>query len=189
MIVIDDILVSDDIRDIRFCCDLDKCFGACCVEGDAGAPLEEEEISHLEDDIDVIRQYMSKEGVEVIENLGVFDFDMAGEYVTPLINDRDCAYIYYENDIARCAIEKAYEEKAISFQKPVSCHLYPIRIVKKKNFEAVNYHKWYICSPACSLGKELGLPLYKFLKVPLTRKYGEEWYAKLVREIERKGEV
>ena len=184
MIVIDHTIVSDEIRDIRFSCDLDKCLGACCVEGDAGAPLEEEEISQLEDGIEAIKPFMHKEGIEVVKNMGVFDFDASGEYVTPLINDCDCAYVYYENGIARCAIEKAYEEKAIDFQKPISCHLYPIRISKHKDFEGVNYHKWYICSPACTLGKKTGLPLYKFLKEPLIRKYGEEWYKKLVKEIE-----
>lgn len=185
MIVIDHTIVSDEIHDIRFCCDLDKCLGACCVEGDAGAPLEDEEISQLEDGIEAIKPFMHKEGIEVVENMGVFDFDASGEYVTPLINDCDCAYVYHENGIARCAIEKAYEEKAIDFQKPISCHLYPIRISKHKDFEGVNYHKWYICSPACTLGKKTGMPLYKFLKEPLIRKYGEEWYNKLVKEIEK----
>ena len=184
MLVIDNILVSEEIRDIRFCCDLDKCLGACCVEGDAGAPLEEEEISLLEDDIDIIKPYMRPEGIEVIEKYGVFDYDTSGEFVTPLINDKDCVFVYYENNIAMCAIEKAYEEGKVNFQKPISCHLYPIRITKHKDFEAVNYHKWYICQTACTLGKKLELPLYKFLKEPLIRKYGEEWYGKLVEEIE-----
>lgn len=185
MIVIDNIIVSEEIRDIRFCCDIEKCLGACCVEGDAGAPLDEQEISLLEDDIDAVKKFMTKDGIDVVEYMGVFDFDVEGDYVTPLINDRDCAYIYYENGIARCAIEKAYEEKVIDFQKPISCHLYPIRIVKNKDFEGVNYHKWHICSTACSYGKKIELPLYKFLREPLIRKYGEEWYDKLVEEIER----
>ncbi len=185
MIVIDNIIVSEEIRDIRFCCNMEACLGICCIEGDAGAPIEEEEISLLEDGIDQVKPFMRKEGVEVIEKTGVFDFDSSGEYVTPLINDRDCAYVYYEKNIARCAIEKAYEEKAIDFQKPLSCHLYPIRISKTSNFEAANYHKWHVCAPACTLGKKLELPLYKFLKNPIIRKYGEEWYDKLVNEIEQ----
>ena len=158
--------------------------GSCCIEGDAGAPLEEEEISLLEDDIDQIKPYMMKGGIEVIEKSGVFDYDTSGEFVTPLIQNRDCAFVYYENNIARCAIEKAYEEGQISFQKPVSCHLYPIRISKHKDFEAVNYHKWHICEPACTLGKEVNLPVYKFLKEALIRKYGKDCYEKLVKEIE-----
>jgi hypothetical protein len=184
MIVIDKIIVSDEIRDIRFCCHLEKCLGACCIEGDAGAPLEESEIALLEDDIDQVKPFMMKSGIEVVDKSGVFDYDMSGEYVTPLIHNRDCAFVYYENNIARCAIEKAYEEGKISFQKPISCHLYPIRIKKHKDFEAVNYHKWHICEPARTLGKETNLPLYKFLKDPLIRKYGKNWYLKLVKEIE-----
>jgi hypothetical protein len=184
MIVIDDILVSDEIRDIHFCCDLEKCKGACCVEGDAGAPLDEAEISELEDYIDRIKPYMHKDGIRVVEKSGVFDYDMNGEYVTPLIADKDCAFIYYEKDIARCAIEKAFEENKIGFRKPLSCHLYPIRIKKFTETEAVNYHKWHICQPACSKGKELNLTLYKFLKEPLIRKFGKDWYNKLVNEIE-----
>lgn len=184
MIVIDNTIISEDIRDIRFCCDLEKCKGACCIEGDAGAPIEEEEISLLEDFIDEIKPYMTNEGIKVIESNGIFDFDEKGEYVTPLINNRECAYVYFENGITRCAIEKAFEEGKIYFQKPVSCHLYPIRITKHKDFEAVNYHKWYICQSACTLGKNTNLPLYKFLKEPLIRKYGEGWYSKLVEKIE-----
>ncbi len=193
MIIIDNIMVSEEIRDIRFCCDLEKCAGACCVEGDAGAPLEEEEISLLEDMIDEIKPYMRKEGIDVIEKNGIFDFDMNGEYVTPLINEKDCAFVIYQvgheledrtNIVAKCAIEKAWEEGKVDFQKPISCHLYPIRITKNESFEAVNYHKWYICQSACTLGKKLQLPLYQFLKEPLIRKYGEDWYGKLVKEIE-----
>lgn len=184
MIVIDNTIISDEIRDIRFCCDLTKCLGACCVEGDAGAPLEEEEISLLEDGIDEIKPYMRKEGIEVVDNIGVFDFDMSGEYVTPLIDDQDCAYVYYEDGQTRCAIETAHQQKAIDFQKPISCHLYPIRITKHKEFDGVNYHNWHICQPARTFGKKIGLPMYKFLKDPLIRKYGKDWYKKLVKEIE-----
>jgi hypothetical protein len=185
MIIIDNIIVSDDIREASFCCDLAKCHGACCVEGDAGAPLEEEEISMLEDYIDEIKPFMREECIETVEKTGVFDYDAAGEYVTPLLNDNECVFVYFENNIVKCAIEKAYEEGAIKFQKPVSCHLYPIRISKKKNFEAVNYHQWNICRPAIKNGTIIGLKLYQFLKDPLIRKYGEEWYHKLVAEIEK----
>jgi hypothetical protein len=183
MIVIDNTLISEDIRDVRFCCDLEKCKGACCIEGDAGAPLEEDEISQLEDYVDRIKPYMQPDGIKVVEKYGVFDYDMNGEFVTPLIADKDCAFVYYENDIAKCAIEKAYEDKKISFRKPLSCHLYPIRIKKYAGNEAVNYHKWDICQPACAMGKKINLPLYKFLKDSLIRKFGEEWYMKLVENI------
>jgi hypothetical protein len=184
MIVIDNTIISGEILDIHFCCNLEKCKGACCVEGDAGAPLEEEEISALEDYIDRIKPFMQKEGIRVIEKSGVFDYDMNGEYVTPLIADKDCAFVYYEHDIARCAIEKAFEEKKISFRKPLSCHLYPIRIKTYASTETVNYHKWSICQTACAKGKEINLALYKFLEDPLIRKFGEEWYKQLVKQIE-----
>ncbi len=184
MIIIDDILISDEFRDARFCCNVGKCSGACCVEGDAGAPLEEEEISLIEDHLEEIKPYMRNEGIEVIMWRGVFDYDMHGEYVTPLIKDKDCAFVYYENNIARCAIEKAHDEGKIPFQKPVSCHLYPVRVSINKNFTAVNYHKWHICEPGRSHGKTNGIFLYQFLKEPLIRKFGQDWYDKLVKEIE-----
>lgn len=185
MIIIDDIIISDEFRDARFCCDVQKCLGVCCVEGDAGAPLLEEEISIIEDAMEEIEPYMLKEGIEVVEKRGAFDYDQSGEYVTPLINDKDCAFVYYEDTIAKCAIEKAYDEGRIDFQKPLSCHLYPVRITKSENFEAVNYHKWFICEPARTFGKKKDILLYKFLKDPLIRAYGEEWYGKLVKEIEK----
>ncbi|MCD4696327.1 MAG: DUF3109 family protein [Bacteroidales bacterium] len=184
MIIIDDIIISDEFRDARFCCNLQKCLGVCCVEGDAGAPLEEEEISILEDHIENIFPFMRQEGIDVIKKGGVFDYDSSGEFVTPLINNRDCAFVYYENKIAACAIEKAWDEKKIDFQKPISCHLYPVRVSKNKNFEAVNYHKWHICEPARTNGKNMSILLYKFLEKPLIRKYGKTWYNKLVNEIE-----
>lgn len=185
MIIIDDIIVSDEFRDARFCCDVQKCLGACCVEGDAGAPLKEEEISIIEDAIEEIEPYMREEGIVVIEKRGIFDYDESGEYVTPLINDKDCAFVFYDKGIAKCAIEKAYDEGKIDFQKPISCHLYPLRITKSKNFEAINYHKWFICEPARTFGKKEEIPLYKFVKTPLIRAYGQEWYDKLVKEIEK----
>ncbi len=186
MIVIDNTIVSDEFRDARFCCNVQRCLGACCVEGDAGAPLEEEEISYLEENLSRIRQYMRHDGIRVVYENGVFDYDSDGSYVTPLINDKDCAFVYYENKIARCAIEKAYMEGKINFQKPISCHLYPVRITKHKEFDAINYHKWHICGPARSFGKKQGIRLYEFLKDALVRKYGEEWFSKLKAEIEKK---
>jgi hypothetical protein len=186
MIAIQNTLLSDDMATVKFCCDLPKCLGACCVEGDAGAPLNEEEISQIDDYIEEIKPYMLPEGIEVVENLGVFDYDMEGNLVTPLFNDRECVFVYFENGITRCAIETAYSEGKIPFQKPVSCHLYPVRLTPYKDFEAVNFHYWYICKPALEKGKAEGLPLYVFLKEALTRKYGKEWYDELVAGIEGK---
>ncbi len=179
MIIIDDTIVSDDLINTKFCCDLTKCLGACCVEGDAGAPLEEEEISILEDAIDFVKPYMVEKGREVVEANGVFDYDAEGSLVTPLVNDRECAFVYFENNIAFCAIEKAWTEKKIKFQKPISCHLYPVRLNELSEMTAVNFHNWSVCKPALEKGNEIGLPVYKFLKDPLTRKFGKEWYQKL----------
>jgi hypothetical protein len=181
MIHIDNVLISDDIREVHFCCDLARCKGACCVEGDAGAPLEEEEISLLEDYINKIKSFMIPKGKDVIEEAGVFDYDAEGKFVTPLVDGNECCYVYFEDGIARCAIEKAFQEKAIPFPKPLSCHLYPIRISQVGNKDAINYHKWHICNKALENGMKLDLPLYRFLEEALIRKYGRSWYNKLVK--------
>ena len=185
MIIVDDILVSDEIKDIYFACDLHACKGDCCVDGDAGAPLTEEEIAILEDDIDDIKPYMTELGLDVVDKVGVFEYDVDGEYVTPLVGDVECAFVYFENGISYCAIEKAYIEGKTKFQTPVSCHLYPIRLSYVGPALAVNYHEWNICSTALIAGKKTGMPLYSYLKQPLIRKFGEDWYEKLVKEIEK----
>ena len=179
MIYLDNALLSDDIRSTYFCCDLPACKGACCVEGDAGAPLEEEEISLLEDYIDEIKPFMVQDGIDEVKLLGVFDYDSEGKFVTPLIHGKECVYVYFENSIARCAIEKACQEKKIPFAKPVSCHLYPIRIKQTPFNDLVNYHKWYICQKALIKGHQEKMPLYLFLEDALIRKYGRSWFNKL----------
>ncbi|MDD4142548.1 MAG: DUF3109 family protein [Bacteroidales bacterium] len=176
-------LISDDIKDKCFCCNLADCKGCCCVEGDMGAPLEEEEISLLEDYIERILPLMTKEGQDVIRENGTFEMGITGEYVTPLINDRDCAYIYYDNGIAKCCIETAYGKGLIPFNKPISCHLYPIRLSKYKDTIAVNYDEWEICKDAVRNGRAKGIKLYEFLKDPLIRKFGEEWYEELLKKV------
>jgi hypothetical protein len=186
MILIDSTTISDDLCNVQFVCNLKKCKGACCVAGDAGAPLLEEEIGMLEDSLDEIKIHMTEKGIRVIEAIGVFDYDQAGEYVTPLVNDRECAFSGFTGGIAWCAIEKAYEDGKIKFRKPVSCHLYPVRITKYAGYDAVNYHEWEICRPALVNGKRLGVPLYVFLKDSLIRKYGKAWYKKLEEEIKIK---
>ena len=185
MIVIDDKTVSDDLVDVNFVCNLKKCKGACCVEGDAGAPLSEEEISLLEDSLDEVKPHMTKKGLTVVEEMGVFEYDMAGEFVTPLVNGRECAFANFTDGIAWCAIEKAFDEGKIKFQKPVSCHLYPIRITSYETYDAINYHEWPICRMALVHGRRLGVPLYKFLKYPLIRRYGEAWYLELTTVIQK----
>lgn len=185
MILVDKAVISDDIKDNFFVCNLEKCKGACCVEGDLGAPLENEELKQLEEAYEAVEPFLTKEGKNAIEEQGLYLLDADGEYSTPTVNGRECAYaVYDEKGILKCGIEQAYNEKKSKFRKPISCHLYPIRIKKYDDYEAVNYDRWQICDPACSFGKELNVPLYKFLKEALTRKYGEEWYQELVNEIE-----
>ena len=179
MIQIDQTLVSDELKEVFFCCDLAVCKGDCCVEGDAGAPLEVEEISLLEDYIDEIKPFMTPGGIEEVEREGVFDYDADTNLVTPLINGKECAFIWFDQEIARCAIEEAFQQKKIPFPKPLSCHLYPIRISELNDGEAVNYHKWQICSKALDKGHQEKLPLYLFLQDALIRKYGRGWVNKL----------
>ena len=188
MIKVGEVLVSDDIKEVEFVCHLEKCKGACCVEGDLGAPLEEEELPIMNEILDQVKPYLTRDGVKAIEEQGTYILDEDGDYSTPTIGGRECAYSHYdEKGVLKCGIEQAYLDGKIGFKKPISCHLYPIRITKnKKGFEAVNYHKWSICSAACSYGKSLQIPLYKFLKDPLVRKYGDDWYKELTEAIEKK---
>jgi hypothetical protein len=179
MLEIDDKLISLDILEKTFTCDLSACKGNCCVHGDSGAPLEKEEIEAIKDNYDIIKTYMTNKGIDEINKQGFSVVDNDGDTVTPLINNLACAYIYYDGDLALCAIEKAFLDKKIKFHKPISCHLYPIRLTKYKNFTAVNYDKWDICKPAIKKGKSNKTPLYKFLEGPLKRKFGEDFYEQL----------
>ncbi|MFC3810543.1 DUF3109 family protein [Lacihabitans lacunae] len=184
MILIDDTCVSEDVADKFFVCNLDKCKGACCVEGDLGAPLEDAELQILEDIYEKVKPYLSPEGIAAIEAQGKYIKDWEGDYSTTTIDEKECAYaIYDEKGILKCGIEQAYNDKVIDFKKPISCHLYPIRITKYDNFHAINYERWSICSDACDLGEKLGVPVYQFLKDPLVRAYGEAWYKQLESEI------
>lgn len=188
MLKVGEVLVSDDIRDVEFVCHLEKCKGACCVEGDLGAPLEESELDTMVAIQEKIRPYLTEDGIKAIEEQGPYILDEDGDYSTPTIGGKECAYAHYDQaGVLKCGIEQAYLDGKVDFKKPISCHLYPIRITKnKKGFEAVNYHKWSICSAACSYGKSLQVPLYKFLKDPLVRKYGAPWYQELEQQIEGK---
>ena len=189
MLVVADTIVSDDIADKFFVCHIEKCKGACCIEGDLGAPLELDELEILKQIYQEVKPYLSAEGIAAIEAQGFYIKDFEGDYSTPTIENRECAYaIYDENKNLKCGIEQAYLEGKTSFRKPISCHLYPIRAKKYGDFEALNYNRWEICSPACSLGEKLGVPIYKFLKEPLIRKYGQSWYEELVEQIENNTE-
>ncbi len=186
MILVGNAVISDDIKEQFFVCDLEKCKGACCIEGDAGAPLEDEEIPIIEEIYPIVKDYITEEGRQAIEAQGTWVIDQEGEKVTPTIGEnRECAYALYDaRGILKCGIEQAYLDGKTSFKKPISCHLYPIRIKKYDQYEALNYDRWEICSPACSLGSKLGVPVYKFLKDALVRKFGESWYEELRLEIE-----
>lgn len=180
MINHDKAIISDDIINEQFVCNLDKCKGACCVEGDSGAPLDDDELRIMIDVYDKVKPFMNEKGIAAVEKDGLYVKDEDGDYTTTCVDgNKECAYVVFENGITQCAFEKAYNAGAIEWKKPISCHLYPIRITKYDDFEALNYDRWSICSPACSFGKELKVPVYKFLKEPLIRKYGEEWYQAL----------
>ncbi len=181
MIIIDDKLISDDVFDVHFVCKLDACKGICCWEGDSGAPVEEDEISILEQIYPKVKPYLTEEGKQAIEEYGTSYYDPeVDETVAPLQKNAACAYmIIDEQGMCKCGIEKAYEDGVVDFKKPISCHLYPIRVLKLPEYEALNYNKWDICSPACGFGQELGVPMFRFLKEPLTRRYGAEFYDKL----------
>ena len=173
-------IVSEEIIENDFVCNLTACKGMCCIDGDAGAPLEEIETQELVNAYKDVKPYLRQEGIDAIEKQGVFVKGEDGEWETPLINGSECAFVIFSKDgIAKCGIEKAYNEGATSFKKPVSCHLYPIRVKEYTELTAVNYHKWEICDPACSLGEELKIPIYKFVKDALIRKFGPTWYKEL----------
>lgn len=189
MIVVDNAILSDDIKDHFFVCNLEKCKGACCVEGDLGAPLTYEETGKLEEIYEDVKPFLTRKGRQAIEDQGRFIIDSENDYSTPTINGRECAYALYDKKgILKCGIEQAYLAGKTDFKKPISCHLYPIRVQTYDEYDALNYDRWQICNPACDFGRELNVPLYKFLKDALVRKYGEAWYAKLVQEIEGKKE-
>ncbi|MTI22703.1 DUF3109 family protein [Fulvivirga sp. RKSG066] len=188
MIELGKVILSDDIKEKFFVCDLNKCKGACCVEGDLGAPLEKDELPIMEEIYEKVKPYLTEEGKAAIEEQGTYILDEDGDYSTPTIGGKECAYaIYDEKGILKCGIEEAYNDGLVDYKKPISCHLYPIRAQKYDEFEALNYDQWDICSPACDLGQQLSLPVYKFLKDALTRKYGEEWYQELCKVIEEEG--
>jgi len=180
MLQIENTLISLDIKEKEFVCNLSKCMGACCVEGDAGAPLDNDELEKLHDIYDEVEPYLSEEGKQAIQEQGKYVNEGFDEFSTPLIEGRECAYaIYDEKNMLKCGIEAAYLDKKIDYKKPISCHLYPIRTVQVQELTGLNYDKWSICADACTLGKELNVPVYKFLKEPLIRKFGEDWYKEL----------
>lgn len=186
MLIVDDCIISDNLADVRFCCDIAQCKGACCVEGDCGAPLDKDEIPVLERIYPDVKPYMTAEGVAVVERDGVSAIDVDGLPCTPLVNNRECAYAIVENGLTLCAIEKAFRDGKVDFQKPISCHLYPVRIEDYGDFKAVNYHEWDVCRCAVNKGRAEGKPLYQYLKEPLVRRFGQRWYDELAEQCENK---
>ena len=178
MIVIGNKIISEEIKDKEFVCNLAACKGACCVEGDGGAPIELDEMEDMEEIYEKVKPFLTPEGIDAIEKQGPFVLEKEdGIMKTPLVKNKACAYVNYKDGITYCGIEKAWMEKKIDFRKPVSCHLYPIRISKLNNgMEAINFEQWDICSPACENGANLKIPVYQFTKNALIRKYGEEFY-------------
>lgn len=177
---IDDTLISSDILTEMFCCDLEACGGECCVEGDAGAPVTLDEIAGIEEALDDVWADLTASAQSVIDRQGVAYTDQEGDMVTSIVGGKDCVFTCHSGGCCYCALEKAYREGRTKFCKPVSCALYPIREVKLKNgLTGLNYHRWDVCKAAVRKGRELQLPVYKFLREPLTRRFGEEWYKSL----------
>jgi len=181
VLVINNTRVSEELLKTEFVCNLNACKGACCVAGASGAPLETDEAELLRKHFPKFKHYMTALGLEAVKKQGYAVYDSDGDLTTPLVGpEKECAYVYFDSDqTAKCAIEKAYEDGHVDWIKPISCHLYPIRISSTKNLELVKYSRWSVCAPACKNGKQLGVPVFKFLKKPLIRKFGQAWYKQL----------
>ena len=178
MILIDDTLLSTELFDRKFCCDLKACKGACCVEGESGAPLEPEELAEVEAAFPIIKNRLKPDSLAVIEREGLHVIDADGDHVTPIVNGKECVYATFDEDgTAKCAFEQAHLAGEIEWRKPISCHLYPIRLTPLKDLVAVNYHQWPICDGAVSCGVGLNLSILQFCKSSLTRRFGEAWFA------------
>ncbi len=173
-------LVSLDVLEKEFCCDLDTCRGCCCIEGDAGCPITDEELKQIETILPELLPQMTKEAREVVQTQGLSYLDPSGEQVLSIVNGKDCVFARTDHQgWCYCLIEKAYNAGKIDFKKPISCHLYPIRLTKVGEYTGVEYHRWDICHCARIKGKKMHLPLYQFLKEPLIRRFGQEWYDEL----------
>lgn len=180
MFQLDKTIVSEDILDNDFVCNLNACKGACCVKGESGAPLELEETKVLDEIYPKIKSLLREEGIKAIESQGTWIKNDFSEIETPLVDGEECAYVIFDDKgISKCGIEEANNQKLIDFKKPISCHLYPVRVKEYSSFSAVNYHKWQICDDACDLGKSLQVPVYRFVKQALIRKFGQDWYDNL----------
>ncbi len=176
MFAIDNILVSDTVLDAPFACHLGRCLGGCCVHGDRGAPLEPDERAELERALPIVAKDLRPEALAAIEEHGVWVEEEPGHYGTACVEGRECVFVVYEGEVAKCTLQQAYHAGRLDFEKPISCHLFPIRIEEYGGTEVLNYEQIDLCAPAVTHGRRHGVQLYDFLRVPLTRKYGAEWY-------------
>lgn len=184
MFAIDHILISNDLLDAEFSCNLGACHGGCCVQGEAGAPLEADERAQLEEVLPRVRKYLSPEALRIIDEKGVWEEIEPGHYVTTCVNNAECVFVTYEGTVAKCAIQRAYLEGRVDFPKPISCHLYPIRVQRYGEVEVLNYEQIELCAPGRKFGARCGVDLADYLREPLIRKYGETWYERF-QEIRR----
>jgi len=181
IVQIQDTLVSESVLQEVFACDLSQCQGACCVAGEAGAPLEEDEVTFLKNSWSLIKPFIPESGQQAIARQGTAVAGFDGEWETPLVAGKECAYTVFDAlGSAHCGIEIAYKKGVISQNKPISCHLYPVRLKKYQDFTAVNYHQWSVCSAACVRGAQQKINVYEFVKDALIRKFGATWYQELV---------
>ena len=176
MFVVQDVLVSDRIVDAPFACNLGACHGACCVQGDSGAPLEEDELRRVEEALPRVKKYLRPEALSVIDESGVWEERKDGGHATTCVDGAECVFVTYEGPVAKCALQRAYHEGRISFPKPISCHLFPVRVERYGDHEALNYEEIALCVSARGNGRRQGMQLAEFLREPLIRKYGEQWY-------------
>ena len=189
MFAVGNVLVTDELLDAPFSCHLGMCKGGCCVQGDSGAPLDPDERRELEAILPEVRKYLRPEAIEIIEKDGVWEEIEPQRYATTCVDNAECVFVTYEGPIARCAIEKAYLKGKISFRKPVSCHLYPLRADQFGDVEALNYEQIPLCKPAIQNGAQLNIQLRDFLREPLVRKYGEAWYEQFCLACEERREA
>ena len=177
MVEIGDKIISDELFEKKFVCDLQKCKGGCCVEGDSGAPLKSKEIREIAKNLSIIKSEMSTKGLNAIKNNDFHYVDSDGDKVTKLVDGKECVFVVFDkNNIAKCSIESAYRKNKINVNKPISCHLYPLRVKKYDSFTAVNVDSWHVCKPACECGTELNVPVFKFLKDAIVRSWGLDFF-------------
>jgi hypothetical protein len=180
MIILGNTLISEDVFEKEFICNLNACKGSCCIEGDAGAPVSADEKLAIEANFELIKPYLSEQSLHEMERIGAFEKDEDNEWQTTCLQSGECNFVKRDaTGLLSCGIEQSYLAGQSKIRKPISCYLYPIRIVKVGDYEALNYHKWDICSAACTLGKQEKVRVYQFLKEPLIAKFGEAWYQEL----------